>query len=153
MGDLVQIESAQSLEELLISGITDGIISGRMDQEKSKFYVSSSIGRDVRIEDLPKISQLTKEWSIRTLSIVEKTIEMNKNEEMKKENEKRRDTALKDEIRSVKEAIKLQEESKKNSRNPQAADDSSEKFFSGRLDHNRKDGLEMSDSGEMKPKK
>ena len=50
---------------------------------------------------------------------------MNKNEEMKKENEKRRDTALKDEIRSVKEAIKLQEESKKNSRNPQAADDSS----------------------------
>ena len=58
--DLVQIESAQSLEELLISGITDGIISGRMDQEKSKFYVSSSIGRDVRIEGIYSCATETK---------------------------------------------------------------------------------------------
>jgi hypothetical protein len=124
--DQVKIESSQSLEEFLISGITSGIIAGRMDQEKNKFFVTSTIGRDVRIENLPQIAQLTKEWSARTLSIVEETIKINKNCENKKENEKRNLAALKDEIRSVKEAIKLQDESKKNSRNSHSLPDESQ---------------------------
>ena len=45
----IGFESYQKLEEVLISGITSGIISGKMDQERKIFYVTSTIGRDVQL--------------------------------------------------------------------------------------------------------
>ena len=50
--EMIGFESYQKLEEVLISGITSGIISGKMDQERKKFYVTSTIGRDVQLSGI-----------------------------------------------------------------------------------------------------
>ena len=50
--EMIGFESYQKLEEVLISGITTGIISGKMDQERRKFYVTSTIGRDVQLSGM-----------------------------------------------------------------------------------------------------
>ena len=50
--EMIGFESYQKLEEVLISGITSGIISGKMDQERKKFYVTSTIGRDVQLSGM-----------------------------------------------------------------------------------------------------
>ena len=50
--EMIGFESYQKLEEVLISGITTGIISGKMDQERKKFYVTSTIGRDVQLSGM-----------------------------------------------------------------------------------------------------
>ena len=53
----IGFESYQKLEEVLISGITSGIISGKMDQERKTFYVTSTIGRDVQLSGNKLVKQ------------------------------------------------------------------------------------------------
>ena len=95
----IGFESYQKLEEVLISGITSGIISGKMDQERKTFYVTSTIGRDVQLSgnrlvkqilklgclltnilDLSKMTEMTEAWATKTKGILVETVNMQKNE-------------------------------------------------------------------------
>ena len=105
----IGFESYQKLEEVLISGITSGIISGKMDQERKIFYVTSTIGRDVQLSgtknlrlikpdqffvrvseiklfankyklDLSKMTEMTEAWATKTRGILVETVNMQKNE-------------------------------------------------------------------------
>ena len=53
--EMIGFENYQKLEEVLISGITSGIISGKMDQERKILYVTSTIGRDVQLSGKYKL--------------------------------------------------------------------------------------------------
>jgi len=142
--EMIGFENYQKLEEVLISGITSGIISGKMDQERKIFYVTSTIGRDVQLSDLSKMSQMTEAWATKTKGILVETVNMQKSEAAKEAQVKHDEKLLNEEIRSVKEALKLEQENRKSGMFTAKAD-TSEKFI-------RKDTIDM-DSGEMKPKK
>jgi len=141
----IGFESYQKLEEVLISGITSGIISGKMDQERKIFYVTSTIGRDVQLSDLSKMTEMTEAWATKTRGILVETVNMQKNEAAQEAKVKNDEKLLNEEIRSVKEALKLEQENRKSGMFTAKAD-TSEKFI-------RKDTIDISDSGEMKPKK
>lgn len=145
--ELVDVENYQKLEEILIGGITNGIISGKMDQERRKFFVTGTIGRDVQLGDLGKMSMMAGEWATKTKGILVETVNMQRTESQKENQAKLDEKQLSEEIRSVKEALKLEQENRKASNGLFTAKaDTSEKFI-------RKDAIDMSDSGEMKPKK
>ena len=59
MQDELQVQNVRELEDLIISTMYSGLITGKMNQQQSSLSVQQFIGRDVRIDDIPNvISQL-----------------------------------------------------------------------------------------------
>ena len=59
----LDIPNIRELEDLLIEGVYSGIVKGRLDQRSSKFYISSSAGRDASLADVSSMLMKLKKWS------------------------------------------------------------------------------------------
>jgi len=149
MGQLY-LASHTELEELFICANASGWITGQMDQEKEKLFITTTCGRDVQPSELPEIKKLTSNWAIKTRRILAETINAQRAELEAAERSKREERQLQCEIKSVKEALRLEQENQTRGGNRPSSssfhEHSDKKFV-------RKEAIDMTGENEMKPKK
>jgi len=68
------LESVREVEDLIIEGISCGIMNGKLDQKRERFEVDFVIGRDIRQEDFGGIVSVLSSWC-ETCETVLNTIE------------------------------------------------------------------------------
>jgi COP9 signalosome complex subunit 7 len=65
------MDSIRELEDLIIDGFYQGIITGKLDQQKQQLHIMSSIGRDVKPNQLDETIDILAAWSGHTQSLVD----------------------------------------------------------------------------------
>merc|ERR1719188_184699 len=58
----LDINTVRELEDLVIEGISAGVIQGKLDQKSSHFEVDYVIGRDIRKSDIGSIVSVLSAW-------------------------------------------------------------------------------------------
>merc|ERR1719445_2130490 len=58
----LDINTVRELEDLVIEGISAGVIQGKLDQKSSHFEVDYVIGRDIRKTDIGSIVSVLSAW-------------------------------------------------------------------------------------------
>mmetsp|Transcript_6621 Transcript_6621/g.24583 ORF Transcript_6621/g.24583 Transcript_6621/m.24583 type:complete len:217 (-) Transcript_6621:1372-2022(-) len=58
----LSVENVRELEDLVINCMYAGILQGKLDQQKRRLVVHSSIGRDLRREQLEEMSNVLGVW-------------------------------------------------------------------------------------------
>merc|ERR1712066_805437 len=58
----LHIDNVRELEDLVIEGISGGIVQGKLDQKSSHFEVDYVIGRDIRKTDIGSIVSVLSAW-------------------------------------------------------------------------------------------
>merc|ERR1719481_2426115 len=58
----LEINTVRELEDLVIEGISAGVIQGKLDQKSSHFEVDYVIGRDIRKSDIGSIVSVLNAW-------------------------------------------------------------------------------------------
>merc|ERR1719232_654204 len=58
----LDINTVRELEDLVIEGISAGVIQGKLDQKSSHFEVDFVIGRDIRKSDIGSIVSVLSSW-------------------------------------------------------------------------------------------
>merc|ERR1719282_2270433 len=58
----LDINTVRDLEDLVIEGISAGVIQGKLDQKSSHFEVDYVIGRDIRKSDIGSIVSVLSAW-------------------------------------------------------------------------------------------
>ncbi len=66
----LDLESLRELEDLVLDAIYQGIIEGKIDQQKQKVYVDFAIGRDVREGDLLRVQEMLSNWVARSATLI-----------------------------------------------------------------------------------
>ncbi|PVF97538.1 hypothetical protein CPB86DRAFT_874012 [Serendipita vermifera] len=67
----LEISSIRELEDLIIDAIYQNIVQGKLDQKQQQFEVEFTMGRDLRINQLPALLQELKQWSGRTAGVID----------------------------------------------------------------------------------
>merc|ERR1719500_1617983 len=58
----LHIDNVRELEDLVIEGISAGVVQGKLDQKSSHFEVDYVIGRDIRKTDIGSIVSVLSAW-------------------------------------------------------------------------------------------
>jgi COP9 signalosome complex subunit 7 len=58
----LDITTVRELEDFLIEGMFDGLLKGKMDQQRACLMIDDSIGRDVNPEELVTLTSAMSEW-------------------------------------------------------------------------------------------
>jgi COP9 signalosome complex subunit 7 len=66
----LDLESLRELEDLVLDAIYQGLIEGKIDQQKQKVYVDFAIGRDVREGDLLRVQEMLSNWVARSGTLI-----------------------------------------------------------------------------------
>eukprot|EP01130_Rhizamoeba_saxonica_P009922 TRINITY_DN4054_c0_g1_i1.p1 TRINITY_DN4054_c0_g1~~TRINITY_DN4054_c0_g1_i1.p1 ORF type:complete len:210 (+),score=54.42 TRINITY_DN4054_c0_g1_i1:96-725(+) len=69
--DSLNIENLRELEDLIIECIYQGLIEGKLDQEKQQLEIDCTIGRDVRIEDIDSMINTLSTWKDKSQVLLE----------------------------------------------------------------------------------
>merc|ERR1712235_180193 len=104
------VTSHTQLEDVFIAANAAGYITGKMDQERQRFYINTSVGRDVQLSELSALRQSTACWANQTRNILVETVNAQSAELARAEREKQEEQELQSEIKSVREAIRLEQE-------------------------------------------
>ncbi|CAG8578932.1 5450_t:CDS:2 [Acaulospora colombiana] len=67
----LEISSIRELEDLIIDAIYQNIVQGKLDQKQQQFEVEFTMGRDLRINQLPALLHELKQWSGRTAGVID----------------------------------------------------------------------------------
>ncbi|CAH8482406.1 unnamed protein product [Heterobilharzia americana] len=66
----LDLTSSRDLEDLIIELFYLEAITGKLDQQKALLEVSSAIGRDIRIEQIPELQRKLDSWCARVESVL-----------------------------------------------------------------------------------
>jgi len=141
------VTSHTKLEDVFIAANAAGYITGKMDQERQRFYINTSVGRDVQLSELSELRQSTACWANRTRNILVETVNAQSAELARAEREKQEEQEILSEIKSVREAIRLEHDNQNRRPSSSYRESHSDKKFV------RKEAIDMTGENEMKPKK
>ena len=107
----LQLQDLRALEDLLLDTMYQGLIEGKLDQRRQALIVDFAQGRDVRQEDLKRVSQVLDNWLGRSEAL-SKSIEERINtarseitvEKMRKQEFEARVKEIKENLRAILEA-------------------------------------------------
>jgi COP9 signalosome complex subunit 7 len=107
----LEIEELRQLEDLVLDAIYQGLIGGKLDQQKQRVLVDFAIGRDVREEDLKQLQIVLSSWCSRATSLVaviDEKIKVARSElqaeAMQRKDFERRVKEIKENLRAIMEA-------------------------------------------------
>lgn len=104
----LDISTVRELEDLVIEGISAGVVLGKLDQKNSHFEVDFVIGRDIRKIDIGNIVGVLAAWCNNcdsTLSTIESQVKKVNKERAQNDSHR---TALEQRIAEVKATVKTQ---------------------------------------------
>ncbi|KAL1917944.1 uncharacterized protein VTP21DRAFT_3778 [Calcarisporiella thermophila] len=64
------IPNVRALEDLIITGFYAGVFSGKLDQQKSQLELSSTMGRDLRPNQITQMLEVLSRWSEQTDRVI-----------------------------------------------------------------------------------
>eukprot|EP00088_Acartia_fossae_P000399 TRINITY_DN10164_c0_g1_i2.p1 TRINITY_DN10164_c0_g1~~TRINITY_DN10164_c0_g1_i2.p1 ORF type:complete len:277 (-),score=53.20 TRINITY_DN10164_c0_g1_i2:523-1353(-) len=101
------LETVREVEDLIIEGISSGIMNGKLDQKNSRFEVDFVIGRDIKQSDFPGIMGVLNSWCATCdsmLSSIESQVEKLNEDKAIKTQQK---ADLESKIAELKQTVKL----------------------------------------------
>jgi len=101
------------LEELMMNTMCMGYLVGQMDQEKKCLYVSSVVGRDIPPEEVGTLSEKAGKWCDSLEKVLKETIATENAKKEKESAEKEAEKRFQEEIQSVKRAVRMEEENRR----------------------------------------
>jgi len=102
------MNNLRELEDLIIEGIYSEIIQGKLDQRRALLEVDTTIGRDIRKEDIPTIVATLENWYDTCETVLTSLqTQVDRANVAKSQKNQRRET-LEQEIMNLKKSIKIQ---------------------------------------------
>ena len=107
----LEVGELRELEDLVLDAIYQGLIGGKIDQQKQRVVVDFAIGRDVRDADLRRLQSVLDKWVARSatlINVIDEKIKVARSEikaeQLHREDFEQRVKDMKENIRAIMEA-------------------------------------------------
>jgi len=105
--DKLNIQSLRELEDLIIECVYQGLLEGKLDQEKHLFQVDQTIGRDIKPQDIDRIISVLIDWQKKSENQLEEINQKIQYSLQNHEEEKKRKKDFEGKIETLKTDIKV----------------------------------------------
>jgi len=103
----LNMQSLRELEDLIIECMYQGLLEGKLDQEKLLFQVDQTIGRDIKPSDIDRIIAELTNWQKKSETQLEEITEKIQYSLQNHEEEKKRKKDFQSKIEALKSDIKV----------------------------------------------